>query len=105
MASDEWLSGAECVQSPFDDTHCFLYLVRRYGHFLTLIIFLGLDAEGKSGATDDIDAALESFTRGIDCQSAEGHDANEKDGSHVALASLDLGGEIPEEQDEQSNAC
>ena len=104
LADNQRLGGAHGIEAVFDHAHALFDLVRCDGHLLTLFVFLCLDAEQERGAAGDVDAGLEAFFWRKNREGAEAADTDEENRADIALPALDLGGEIPEEEDQQREA-
>ena len=101
LACDERLGGSHGVKATFDHPDCLIHLFHRDRHFFALFVFLRLDAEEECGSSDDIDATFEAFFGWKNRKSTKATDTNEQNGADVTFPRLDLGGEIPEEKDQQ----
>ena len=104
LASDEWLGSAHAVEAFFDHEDRLVDLLGSDLHFFAAVRLARLHAECEGGSADDVDATFEAFLHRCRCQYAESGRADEQDGADIAFASLDVGGEVPEEKDHKDHA-
>ena len=104
LAGDQRLGGAHAVEAFFNHQDRLVDLLGGDLHFLAAVRLARLHAEGEGGSANDVDAAFESFLDWGRCQHAESSHADEQHGADIAFAPLDVGGEVPEEEDHKDHA-